>query len=160
MAIKVIDLKEMARADEPRRTVLINGPRFHAWFHPYLTPGQRDEMHCHNADQTFYCIDGECTMHFPDGSKQVLRPGMVALITGGSFYQLENSGDGPMIMMGNRSGSSEEISTIGSRAARSCSPRTAHRPEARKSWYRFSLVARNAEHQQRRVERPRHPDEG
>ena len=113
MPIKVVDLKEMAAAPSPKRTVLINGPRFHAWFHPYLKPGQRDEMHCHNADQTFYCIDGECTMHFPDGSTQVLRPGMVALITGGSFYQLENSGDGPMIMMGNRSGSSEEISTIG-----------------------------------------------
>ena len=113
MPIKVVDLKEMAAAPNPKRTVLINGPRLHAWFHPYLKPGQRDEMHCHNADQTFYCIDGECTMHFPDGSKQVLRPGMVALITGGSFYQLENSGDGPMIMMGNRSGSSEEISTIG-----------------------------------------------
>jgi mannose-6-phosphate isomerase-like protein (cupin superfamily) len=113
MPIKVVDLKAMAEAPNPKRTVLINGPRFHAWFHPYLKPGQRDEMHCHNADQTFYCIDGECTMHFPDGSTQVLRPGMVALITGGSFYQLENSGDGPMIMMGNRSGSSEEISTIG-----------------------------------------------
>ncbi len=112
MPIKVVDLKEMASQPTPKRTVLINGPRFHAWFHPYMTPGQRDEMHCHNVDQTFYCIDGECTMHFPDGTKQLLRPGMVALITGGSFYQLENSGDGPMIMMGNRSGSSEEIQTI------------------------------------------------
>jgi mannose-6-phosphate isomerase-like protein (cupin superfamily) len=112
MPIKVVDLKQMARQPEPKRTVLINGPRFHAWFHPYLRPGQRDEMHCHNVDQTFYCIEGQCTMHFPDGSKAVLNPGMVALITGGSFYQLENSGDGPMIMMGNRSGSSEEIQTI------------------------------------------------
>jgi hypothetical protein len=37
---------------------------------------------------------------------------MVATITGESFYQLENSGDGPMIMMGNRSGPSEEIQHI------------------------------------------------
>jgi hypothetical protein len=29
---------------------------------------------------------------------------MAALITGGSFYQLENSGSGPMVLMGNRSG--------------------------------------------------------
>ena len=34
---------------------------------------------------------------------------MVATITGGSFYQLENTGSGPMIVMGNRSGPSETI---------------------------------------------------
>ena len=113
MPIKVVDLKEMAQAEKPKRTVLINGPRLHAWFHPYLAPGQKDEMHCHNQDQTFYCIEGECTMHFPDGTKSVLTPGMVALITGGSFYQLENTGTGPMILMGNRSGSSEGTQTIG-----------------------------------------------
>jgi len=28
---------------------------------------------------------------------------MAALITGGSFYQLENTGQGPMILMGHRS---------------------------------------------------------
>jgi mannose-6-phosphate isomerase-like protein (cupin superfamily) len=78
----------------------------------YYRPGQKDEMHCHNADQTFYVIEGECTMHFPDGGKAVLKPGMAALITGGSFYRLENSGAGPMIMMGNRSGPAEKIQII------------------------------------------------
>jgi hypothetical protein len=51
-------------------------------------------------------------MHFPDGGKVVMKPGMAALITGGSFYQLENSGDGPMVMMGNRSGPHEAIQHI------------------------------------------------
>ena len=69
-------------------------------------------MHCHNADQTFYVIEGECTMRFPDGGKAVLKSGMAALITGGSFYQLENTGTGPMIMMGNRSGPAEKIQII------------------------------------------------
>ncbi len=69
-------------------------------------------MHCHNADQTFIVIEGECTMGFPDGSKKRLTPGMVATITGGSFYQLENTGTGPMIMMGNRSGPEETLKTI------------------------------------------------
>ena len=78
----------------------------------YYKPGHKDEMHCHNADQTFYVIDGECTMHFPDGGKAVLTPGMAATITGGSFYQLENASDKPMIMMGNRSGPSEKIQII------------------------------------------------
>ena len=69
-------------------------------------------MHCHNADQTFYVIEGECTMRFPDGGKAVLKPGMIATIEGGSFYQLENTGDIPMVMVGTRSGPSEAIQHI------------------------------------------------
>ena len=110
MSIEIVDLVDMARKEKRRKNIL-NTPRFHAWMHFYK-PGQKDEMHCHNADQTFYVIEGECTMHFPDGNKVILKPGMAALITGGSFYQLENATAGPMIMMGNRSGSVEKTRTI------------------------------------------------
>jgi hypothetical protein len=51
-------------------------------------------------------------MHFPDGGKAVLRPGMVATIQGGSFYQLENTGNIPMVLMGNRSGPQDAIKHI------------------------------------------------
>ncbi len=47
-------------------------------------------------------------MHFPDGSKEVMKPGMIALIHGGDFYQLENTGDAPMYLIGHRSGRSED----------------------------------------------------
>ena len=110
MGIEVIDLVDMAHKEKKRKNVF-NTPRFHAWMH-YYKPGQKDSMHCHNADQTFYVIDGECTMHFPDGGKAVMTSGMVATITGGSFYQLENTGSGPMVLMGNRSGPSEAIQHI------------------------------------------------
>ena len=43
-------------------------------------------------------------MSFPDGGKAELKPGMTALIEGGSFYQLENTGDGPMVLLGTRTG--------------------------------------------------------
>jgi len=51
-------------------------------------------------------------MSFPDGGQVTLKPGQAALITGGSFYKLENTGDGPMIMMGNRSGPANKIQII------------------------------------------------
>ena len=111
MPIEIIDTVKLAH-ELKKRKVVLNTPRFHAWVHYYPNPGDRDDMHCHNADQTFYMIEGECTMHFPDGGKAVMKPGMAALITGGSFYQLENSGDGPMVLMGNRSGPSEAIQHI------------------------------------------------
>lgn len=112
MPIKVVDLMEMARQPDASRQVLINGPRMHAWFHIYPNPGDKDDLHCHNGDQIFYMIDGECTMHFADGGAEVLHPGMIALITAGSFYQLENTGTGKMVLLGGRSGSSESIKHI------------------------------------------------
>ncbi len=111
MPIEIVDMVKTAH-ELKKRKVLLNTKRFHAWVHYYPNPGDKDDMHCHNADQSFYVIEGECTMHFPDGGKAVMTPGMAALITGGSFYQLENTGDGPMILMGNRSGPSEDIQHI------------------------------------------------
>jgi hypothetical protein len=95
MSIEVIDLVDMGHKEKRRKNVF-NTPRFHAWMH-YYKPGQKD---------------GECTMSFPDGGKATLKAGQAALITGGSFYTLENTGDGPMIMMGNRSGPAENIQII------------------------------------------------
>jgi mannose-6-phosphate isomerase-like protein (cupin superfamily) len=112
MPVKVVDLQDMGHRPEAKRTVLMNGPRMNAFFHIYPEPGMKDEMHCHNADGTFYVIEGECTMHFPDGGKSVLKPGMAGLITGGSFYQLENTGTGPMVMLGHHSRPSETSKTI------------------------------------------------
>jgi uncharacterized cupin superfamily protein len=73
MSVDVIDLVDLAH-QEKRRKNIFNTPRFHAWMH-YYKPGQKDEMHCHNADQTFYVIEGECTMRFPDDGEVVLKPG-------------------------------------------------------------------------------------
>ena len=111
MSIEIIDTLEVARR-EKKRTVVMDTRKMHAWVHYYPTPGDKDDMHCHNADQTFYVIEGECTMRFPDGGAAVLTPGKAALIRGGSFYQLENTGPGPMIMMGTRSGSQDDIKHI------------------------------------------------
>jgi mannose-6-phosphate isomerase-like protein (cupin superfamily) len=110
MGIEIVDLVEMGNNEKKRKNIF-DTPRFHAWMH-YYQPGQKDAMHCHNADQTFVVLDGECTMSFPDGGKVRLTRGQAALITGGSFYTLENTGDGPMIMMGNRSGPADKIQII------------------------------------------------
>ena len=110
MGIEIINPKEVAFTNK-KRTVLMSTRKLHSWL-IYYPPGKRDEMHCHNGDQTFHMIAGECTMSFPDGGKVVMTPGMSALITGGSFYQLVNSGNGPMIMMGHRSGNQDNVMII------------------------------------------------
>lgn len=111
MGIQIIDPKEIALR-ERKRTVVMNTRKLHAWVHYYPNPGDHDELHCHNEDQVFTCFEGECTMRFPDGGLAVLKHGMAALITGGSFYQLENTGSGPMILMGYRSGNQDNVMHI------------------------------------------------
>ncbi len=111
MGIEIINPKEIA-LKEKKRTVVMNTRKLHAWVHYYPNPGDHDELHCHNEDQVFTCFEGECTMKFPDGGSAVLKPGMAALITGGSFYQLVNSGEGHMILMGHRSGNQDNVMII------------------------------------------------
>jgi len=103
MAIQIVDTLKLAR-EKKVRTSIMETRKMHAWIHYYPNPGDKDELHCHPGDQTFLCLEGECTMRFPDGGQVVLGPGGAALIEGGSFYQLENTGSGPMIFMGTRTG--------------------------------------------------------
>jgi mannose-6-phosphate isomerase-like protein (cupin superfamily) len=111
LAIEIIDVAEVGKR-EKKRTRVFDTRKMHAWVHYYPNPGDHDDMHCHNEDQTFICFEGQCTMHFPHGGKAELNPGMAALIHGGSFYRLENTGQGPMILMGNRSGQQDNIKII------------------------------------------------
>ena len=106
MGIEIIDPKETAFRNK-KRTVVMSTNKLHSWL-IYYEPGRCDQMHCHAADQTFHMIAGECTMSFPDGKQTVLKPGMSALITGGSFYQLDNKGAEPLVMMGTRSGHKDD----------------------------------------------------
>jgi gentisate 1,2-dioxygenase len=105
--IKVVNLPGLGAQSGRQRKMLMNGPRFHTWINVYL-PGQMDELHCHNADQTFYCVEGECTLHFPDGGTCVMQPGDLALMPGGQFYQLHNTGADKMVLLGARGMSMEQ----------------------------------------------------
>ncbi len=106
MPIEIYDTPAFGHETQ-KRTVVLDTNRFHVWVH-YYKPDQIDEMHCHNQDQTFQVVEGELTMNFPDGGSTVLTSGMMATITGGSFYQLHNRTDKPLIMIGTRSGATKD----------------------------------------------------
>jgi mannose-6-phosphate isomerase-like protein (cupin superfamily) len=111
MAIDIVDVLALAH-EERTRKVIMSTRKMHAWMHYFPTPGEGTDLHCHPGDQTFMVLEGECTMHFDDGGKTVMGPGAVALIEGGSFYQVMNSGTGPMVMMGTRTGPRENNTHI------------------------------------------------
>jgi len=83
------------------KNILFETKDFHAWIHCYKDPGDKDDLHCHNADQTVLILKGECTMGTP-GKAAKLLPGSFAMIPKGEFYQLENSGAGPMVLLATR----------------------------------------------------------
>ena len=83
------------------KEVLYTADNFHVWIHGDM-PGTVGPMHRHIADQIFYCIKGECTFRFPDGSSEKLKPGMVVTIPKGQLYQLDNTGPEYMVMLGSR----------------------------------------------------------
>ena len=110
MPIEIYDTLAFAHEAKRRKNVF-DTSRFHAWIH-YYKVDQQDEMHCHNQDQTFHIVEGECTMSFPDGGQAVLTAGMLATITGGSFYRLHNTGGKPLVMVGTRSGATKDTVKI------------------------------------------------
>lgn len=104
MAAEFIDLNGHPSMRTDMRHIkkpLFNTDSFHTWIHAD-EPGTKGPMHRHTADQTFFCLEGECTFHFPDGTKRKLTPGMIVMIPKGEYYQLENTGDRDMVMLGNR----------------------------------------------------------
>ncbi len=83
------------------KEVLFSGEGYHVWVH-VDEPGKMGPMHKHTADQLFYCVQGECTYHFPNGDTEVLGPGMVVTIPKGQLYQLHNTGQTRMVLLGSR----------------------------------------------------------
>ncbi len=102
MAAEFIDVNNHPRLEEGHgKKILFNSRGFHTWIHGDYA-GDTGVMHKHSADQTFYCIEGECTFHFADGSSRKLTPGMIVHLDAGTLYQLENTGGGYMALLGNR----------------------------------------------------------
>ena len=102
MAAEFIDLLKVPELDIGHsKKVLFTSDHFHTWVHGDY-PGTKGPMHKHTADQQFYCVQGQCTFHFPGGTSRALNPGMLVTIPAGQLYQLDNTGDEYMILLGAR----------------------------------------------------------
>lgn len=102
MAVEFLNLLEVPELDLGHsKKVLFGSDHFHTWIHGDW-PGTKGPMHKHTADQFFYCVQGECTFHFPDGSKRPIRHGQMMIIPKDHLYQLDNTGDEYMVLLGAR----------------------------------------------------------
>ena len=102
MEARFFDLNDHPPLDGPStKEVLFGGDGYHMWVH-VDEPGKKGPMHKHTADELFYCVQGQCTFHFPNGASGVLDPGMVVIIPAGQPYQLDNTGTRRMVLLGSR----------------------------------------------------------
>jgi mannose-6-phosphate isomerase-like protein (cupin superfamily) len=97
--INILNMEELEIGHSKK--VLFTSDQFHTWVHGDY-PGTRGPMHTHTADQQFYCVKGQCTFHFPDAPSRALNSGMLVTIPAGQLYQLDNTGDEYMILLGAR----------------------------------------------------------
>lgn len=125
MAAEFIDVLEMEELDIGHsKKVLFTSDHFHTWVHGDY-PGTKGPMHKHTADQQFYCVKGQCTFHFPDAPSRALNPGMLVTIPAGQLYQLDNTGNAYMILLGARaeSAGNPRFSAAGRKSATAISPK-------------------------------------
>ena len=102
MEARFFDIRDReAPAGHSTKEVLFGGENYHVWVH-IDEPGKQGPMHRHSADQCFYCVQGECTFHFPNGESAKLAAGMAVVIPKGQLYQLHNTGLEHMILLGSR----------------------------------------------------------
>jgi mannose-6-phosphate isomerase-like protein (cupin superfamily) len=102
MSAEFIDILKMQELEIGHsKKVLFTSDHFHTWVHGDY-PGTKGPMHKHTADQQFYCVKGQCTFHFPDARSRALNPGMLVTIPAGQLYQLDNTGEEYMILLGAR----------------------------------------------------------
>lgn len=135
MAAEFIDIGKEPRLDKGHgKRILFNSEGFHTWIHGDY-PGDKGLMHKHAADQTFFCVQGECTFHFTDGTSRKLTPGMIVHIEAGTLYQLENTGDDYMLLLGNRAenGKNPRYLSSGKKVARNRSAEQVAAMEAAKA---------------------------
>ena len=69
MPIEIVDMVKKAH-ELKKRKVLINTKRFHAWVHYYPNPGDKDDMHCHNAAKLFMSSRGNARCIFRTVAKR------------------------------------------------------------------------------------------
>jgi quercetin dioxygenase-like cupin family protein len=105
---KVMEALFVDIKDQPQLTghstkgTLFSSDHYHVWVHIDHEPGKQGPMHKHSADEIFYCVQGECTIHFPNGDSEKLTPGRLVVIPKDQLYQLHNTGKDMMILLGSR----------------------------------------------------------
>ncbi len=84
------------------RQDLFASGHFHTWAQG-VPPGTTSKMHKHPVDEQLYCVTGQGSISFDDGSSGPLVTGMLVKIPAHQLYQLHNPAGHPhMVLLASR----------------------------------------------------------
>ena len=81
---------------------LMGTDKFRCWLNVYMPGSGTAGLHYHHTDETFTVIEGRGEIVQRDGSRTLLDKGMVVLIPAKTYYDIKNTGDGVLALLGNR----------------------------------------------------------
>jgi mannose-6-phosphate isomerase-like protein (cupin superfamily) len=81
---------------------LMGTDNFRCWLNVYKPGSGTEGLHYHNNDETFTVIEGKGHIVHRDGSRTAIEKGMVVLIPAKYYYDIKNTSDGALAVLGNR----------------------------------------------------------
>ena len=81
---------------------LMGTASFRCWLNVYMPGSGTNGLHFHNTDETFTVIEGSGEIAHRDGSRTKIEKGSVALIPAKFYYDIKNTGDSVLALLGNR----------------------------------------------------------
>lgn len=81
---------------------LMGTDKFRCWLNVYMPGSGTAGLHYHHTDETFTVIEGRGEIVQRDGSRTLLDKGMVVLIPAKTYYDIKNTGDSVLALLGNR----------------------------------------------------------
>jgi mannose-6-phosphate isomerase-like protein (cupin superfamily) len=79
---------------------LVGTANMRCWLNVYMPGSRTAGLHYHNSDETFTVIEGRGEIVHRDGSRVVVEKGSVVLIPAKFYYDIKNTGDGVMVLLG------------------------------------------------------------
>ena len=81
---------------------LVGTPHMRCWLNVYMPGSGTAGLHYHNSDETFTVIEGRGEIVRRDGSRTAIAKGSVVLIPAKFYYDIKNTGDSVLALLGNR----------------------------------------------------------
>ena len=81
---------------------LVGTESMRCWLNVYMPGSGTAGLHFHNSDETFTVLEGRGEVVDRDGSRTAIEKGSVVLIPAKYYYDIKNTGDSVLALLGNR----------------------------------------------------------
>lgn len=96
-------IDEVVKSGKPKMYFNLMGTEnFRVWLNVYMPGEGTNGLHYHNTDETFTVIEGAGVIEHRDGSTTKVEKGSVVLLPAKYYYNIKNTGDTVMALLGNR----------------------------------------------------------